>query len=65
VSDTTENAAGLANRWHDARAKKREALVAAEGEATFYGLQRFLSCVGTLTSERRLLRYIYLAEKGA
>ena len=65
VSDTTENAAGIAHRWQDARAKKREALVAAEGEATFDGLQRFLSCVATLTSERRLLRYVYLAEKGA
>ena len=40
-----------------------EALIAAEGESNFAGLQRFLACVHTLTSERRLLRQVYLAEK--
>jgi hypothetical protein len=29
----------------------------------FEGLQRFLSCVHTLTSEKRLLRYLYFARK--
>jgi len=29
----------------------------------FEGLQQFLRCVQALTSERRLLRYVYLAQK--
>ncbi len=63
VADTTENAARIARRWRDAREKRKEALVAAEGKANFEGLQRFLSCVNTLTSEERLLRYLYSARK--
>jgi SAM-dependent methyltransferase len=63
VTDTTENAARIAMRWHQAREKRREALVAAEGELNFEGLQRFLSCVHLLTQERRLLRLLYLASK--
>jgi SAM-dependent methyltransferase len=63
VTDSSLSAAGIAKRWHDAREKRRTQLVAAEGETNFEGLQRFLSCVQLLTSERRLLRYVYLAEK--
>jgi|SRR5215469_124528 len=62
-SDTTENAAGISLRWRDAREQRRAELVALEGEANFDGLQRFLSCVQQLTSERRLLRFLYIAEK--
>jgi SAM-dependent methyltransferase len=61
--DTTENAARISRRWHDAREKRKPALVAAEGAANFDGLQRFLSCVHILTSEKRLLRYLYFATK--
>jgi len=64
VTDSSESAAGIARRWHDGREKRKQQLVAAEGEADFEGLQRFLSCVQLLTSEKRLLRCIYLAEKG-
>jgi SAM-dependent methyltransferase len=63
VADTTENAALVAMRWRDARQKRKEALTAIEGEANFEGLQQFLSSVHTLTSERRLLRHVYVAEK--
>jgi hypothetical protein len=63
VTDSTESAAGIAKRWHDAREERKKQLVSAEGETNFDGLQRFLSCVQFLTSERRLLRYVYLAEK--
>ena len=63
VSDTTESAATIAIRWHDARTRFREKLSNAEGQQDFEGLQRFLSCVHKLTSERRLLRYVYLASK--
>ena len=65
VNDTTKNAAEIAKRWHDARGKRKAELVAAEGPSNFEGVQQFLSCVHTLTSERRLLRYVYLAEKQA
>ena len=63
TTDTTENAAGIWKKWHDAREKRKRELVTAEGAANFEGLQRFLSCVHTLTSERRLLRYLYCATK--
>jgi ubiquinone/menaquinone biosynthesis C-methylase UbiE len=61
--DTTENAARSSKKWHDAREKRKDQLMTAEGPATFEGLQRFLSCVHTLTKERRLLRYLYVATK--
>jgi len=64
VIETSESAAGIAKRRHAARAKRKDALIAAEGEANFEGLQKFLSCVHMLTSERRLLRFVYLAQKG-
>ncbi|AXC12607.1 putative sterol methyltransferase [Acidisarcina polymorpha] len=63
AKDTTESAARIAKRWHDARKKREDELVAAEGSANFEGLQRFLSCVHLLTNEKRLLRYLYVANK--
>ena len=63
VDDVTENAATVARRWHDARERQREGLVAREGQANFDGLQRFLSCVHTVSAERRLSRFAYLASK--
>lgn len=63
VTDTSKNAAGIAQRWHDAREKRRAALVALETEESFNGLQRFFSCVSTLCGEGRLRRYLYVAEK--
>lgn len=63
VVDTTQHAAFIAKRWHEARDKRRAQLVAVEREQTFEGLQRFLSCVFKLCSERRLLRYLYVADK--
>jgi SAM-dependent methyltransferase len=65
VEDVTTNAAEVASRWHDARARHREPLVAREGEVNFDGLQRFLQCVHTLSVERRLSRYAYLVQKPA
>ena len=67
VQDTSAQAADIAQRWHNARERHRDQLIALEDTpgdpGRFDGLQRFLSCVHTLTSERRLLRYLYLAEK--
>jgi len=61
--DTTDSAALLSKRWHDAREKRKTTLVATEGEANFAGVQRFLECVHTLTAEKRLLRFLYIAIK--
>jgi ubiquinone/menaquinone biosynthesis C-methylase UbiE len=61
--DTTESTAEIATRWYQARAKRKGQLVEVEGDSNFNGLQRFLSCVHTLTAERRLLRLLYTACK--
>lgn len=63
--DVTQDAAAIAQRWHDAREEHRAALVEREGQANFAGLQRFLACVHRLSADRRLSRYCYLAEKVA
>lgn len=63
VHDVTANAAEIASRWHEARARHRPALVAREGEPNFEGLQRFLRCVHTVSVERRLSRFAYLAQR--
>lgn len=63
ADDTTPNASMIAKRWHDARESRRETLIAFEGETSFDGLQEFLYRVHTLTSERRLLRMLYTAQK--
>jgi SAM-dependent methyltransferase len=65
VTDTTENAADISKRWHDARQQREKQLVEVEGETNFHGLQRFLAGVQSLTSERRLLRYLYWARKAS
>lgn len=61
--DTTENSALLSKRWHDARDKRKDAVIECEGEENFLGVQNFLKCVHALTSERRLLRFLYVCEK--
>jgi SAM-dependent methyltransferase len=63
VMDTTANAVRIAERWRNARQQRSDKLLALEGENNFEGLQRFLSGVHTLTLERRLLRFVYLAAK--
>jgi SAM-dependent methyltransferase len=63
TEDLTANAAIVAKRWHDARARRRKELVRIEGKANFEGLQRFLWRVHVVSIERRLSRYAYLARK--
>jgi SAM-dependent methyltransferase len=63
VDDVTQNAADLSRRRHDARARYARELVEREGQENFDGLQRFLMCVHTVSAERRLSRFAYLAEK--
>lgn len=63
VDDRTQGAVDIALRWHDARARHRDGLIALEGAENFEGLQRFLSTVHTLCAERRLGRFLYLMRK--
>lgn len=63
--DVTEAVATIAQRWRDARESRRDRLVPLEGEDGFAGLQRFLAVAHTLAVERRLSRFMYLAEKTA
>ena len=62
--DVTASAALVSGRWHAARHRHRESLLEIEGEERFAGLQRFFETVHRLTSEKRLSRIVYLAEKG-
>src|SRR5687768_16724822 len=61
--DVTGNIELTSGRWHTSRQKHREDLIKIEGEERFDGLQKFFSTVHTLTSERRLSRFVFLAEK--
>jgi len=61
--DTTQCPAEISKRWRQARARRQNELVRFEGETNFEGLQQFLSCVQKVSEERRLARYLYVAEK--
>jgi SAM-dependent methyltransferase len=61
--DITGNIELTSGRWHAARQRHRDDLVQIEGEERFAGLQRFLAAVYTLTHERRLSRFVFVAEK--
>lgn len=63
VQDVTDAVASVSQKWRDARARRRERLVPLEGAEGFESLQVFLDVVYVLASERRLSRYMYLAEK--
>jgi hypothetical protein len=64
VEDTTAGKAQVARRRYEARAHQEEKLRQAEGDETYEGRQRF-DVAATLARERRLSRYVYLAEKSA
>lgn len=61
--DVTGNIESTSGRWHASREKHRDDLLKIEGEERFGGLQTFLSTVHKLTEERRLSRYVFVAEK--
>jgi len=63
VRDLTEDTAELAGRWHGARARRSEALAGVEGEIQFEAQQRFLETASTLARERRLSRFLYVADR--
>jgi SAM-dependent methyltransferase len=61
--DVTGNIELISKRWHAARQKHRDDLIKIEGKERFDGLQKFFSTVHKLTSERRLSRFVFVAEK--
>jgi len=61
--DVTGKIELTSGRWHASRQKHHEDLIRIEGEERFDGLQKFFSTVHKLTSERRLSRFVFLAEK--
>ena len=61
--DVTGNIELTSRRWHASRQKHRDELIKIEGEERFEGLQKFFSTVHKLTSERRLSRFVFVAEK--
>ncbi len=61
--DVTENAALVSGRWHEARARHRDAVIEIEGEQRFEDLQKFFDAVHRLSAEKRLSRIVYLVEK--
>jgi SAM-dependent methyltransferase len=61
VRDVTDSVTSVSRKWFDARRERRDALIALEGEDGFSRTQEFLDVVHTLSSQRRLSRYMYLA----
>jgi cyclopropane fatty-acyl-phospholipid synthase-like methyltransferase len=61
--DVTENIELTSGRWHASRQNHRADLIKIEGKERFEGLQTFFSTVHTLSSGRRLSRFVFLAEK--
>ena len=63
VRDTTSELAVIARRRCDARSERAQVIRRIEGDETFDGRQRFFDMVARLARERRLCRFVYLAEK--
>lgn len=63
--DVTENTARIARKRHLARASREGALREIEGDAGYEQQQKFLEVAARLARERRLSRFLYVAEKAA
>ena len=63
--DVTENAARVTERWHASRQRHRDQVVQLDGQEMFDRLQSTLAHVHRLSSEKRLSRMAYVAEKPA
>ena len=61
--DVTGNIELTSGRWHASRQRHRQDLIRIEGKERFEGLQTFFATVHKLSSERRLSRFVFLAEK--
>ena len=63
ATDTTTETSRIATNWFNARKKRRQLLLAQEGEVDYAKHQSLLACAARLAEEKRLLRYVYLAQK--
>jgi SAM-dependent methyltransferase len=63
VEDLTSSTAVIAQRRSQARERHRSKLIEQEGQVEFAAHQRYLACASRLAAERRLSRFVYLAEK--
>lgn len=61
--DVTANMALIAERRRAARESRRGQLREIEGDETYEGQQEFLAVASRLAAEKRLSRFMYLAEK--
>jgi hypothetical protein len=61
--DVTENMARMAERRGAARAKRAAALREIEGEASYSAQQDFFEVAARIARERRLSRFLFVAEK--
>jgi len=61
--DVTKNMAEVAEKRRRARAKREAALRKIEGDDTYNGQQVFLEVASRLARERRLSRFLFVAEK--
>ena len=63
ATDVTANIAMISSSWAAARTRHEAALVEVEGAEAFATFQRFLETVATLSTERRLSRWLYVARR--
>ena len=61
--DVTENMAQIAQRRASARAKRSDDLRKIEGDESYRGQQQFFNVAARIARERRLSRFLYVAEK--
>jgi hypothetical protein len=61
--DVTGNIELTSGRWLAARQNRRDRLLKIEGDDRYEGLQSFIAMVYKLSSERRLSRFVFVAEK--
>ena len=63
ATDTTAETARIAANWFNARKKRKLLLLDQEGEVYFARQQSLLAYTAKLAEEKRLLRYVYAAQK--
>ena len=63
AEDVTPNIAMVSKNWHDARANHQADLLRIEDQSEYESFQTFLSVVHTLSDERRLSRFVFVARK--
>lgn len=62
-NDVTENMSSVSLKWYNAREKRKDELIKIEEEDNYFGLQKFFKMVHTLSSEKRLSRIMFSANK--